>query len=159
MTHLCLWPLSHDSVTCRHFMKVAEKHLTWRIHILSSVTPFDFIFTSLERYFSYLKLSKRHQSLKMPRNTLKMSFWCIHNFPLRKPAYVHELLYIIVTYALNTWLFYIATCVYSSCMRLLYLQPMYASWKCQKNTYFEIWVVMQLTPSSVTTLSSTLTLH
>ena len=58
--------------------------------------------------------------------------------------------------------FCIATRMYSSCTRLLFLQPTYTSWKCQKNMNFEtwvVWVVMQLTPSIVTTLSSTLTLH
>ena len=107
MTHLYLWPLSHDFVACRHFhddtsWKSLKKHLTWRTHILSYVTPFDLIFAPLERYFCELKLSRRHLSLKMPRNTLKMSFWCVRDFPSRKPTYVRELLYIIVTYALNT---------------------------------------------------------
>ena len=75
---------------------------------------------------------------------------------------VHDLLYIIIVYALNTWLFA--------------LQPMYTSWirdwclcnphfpleNVKKNTFFEIWVVwlvMQLTPSIVTTFPSTLFLQ
>ena len=54
---------------------------------------------------------------------------------------------------------YIETHVYLLHMWLLSPQPVYSSWKCQKNTFFEIWVVwlvMQLTPSVVTTLSLTL---
>ena len=75
---------------------------------------------------------------------------------------VLKLSYIILMYALN--------------MRLFTLQPMYTSCICdcclhnlrippenvKKNTFFEIrvvWVVMQLTPSVVTTLSLTLSLH
>ena len=81
---------------------------------------------------------------------------------LGKPTYVHDLLYIILTYALNTQLSALQLMYNSSCMGLLFLQPAYASSKCQKNAYFEIrvvWVVMQMTPSVVNTLSSTLTLY
>ena len=47
-------------------------------------------------------------------------------------------------------------------MQPMCLKPTYISCRCQKNTFFEIWVVwvvMQLTPSVITTLYSTLYLH
>ena len=53
---------------------------------------------------------------------------------------------------------YIETRIYLLHTRFLSPQPAYSSCRCQKNTFFEIrvvWVVMQLTPSVVTTLSLT----
>ena len=67
----------HISALHESHWKSLEKHLYWRTHILSSVTPFDLISAPLEIYFSQLKLSRRHQSLKIPRNTLKMHFFCV----------------------------------------------------------------------------------
>ena len=57
---------------------------------------------------------------------------------------------------------YIETHVYLLHWWLFSSQPTYSSCRCQKNTFFEIWevwVVMQLTPSVVTTLYSNLSLH
>ena len=45
---------------------------------MSFVTLFDLVSAPFERYFSSLKLSRRHQSLKMARNTLKMSFFYVY---------------------------------------------------------------------------------
>ena len=81
---------------------------------------------------------------------------------LRKPTYCTRLA------IYNTHVFpkyvtiYIKTHVYLLHTQLLSLQPMYSSWKCQKNMFFEIrvvWLVMQLTPSVVTNLYSTLSLQ
>ena len=81
---------------------------------------------------------------------------------LRKPAYGTQLAIYNTRICPKYVTFCIATRVYLLHMRLMSLQPAYSSQKCQKNTFFKIrvvWVVMQLTPSVVTTLSSTLTLH
>ena len=64
-----------------------------------------------------------------------------------------HLKYVTLCIATHVYLLVYATVVSATHVRLL---------KMSKNTYFEIqvvWVVMQLTPSVVTTLSSTLTLH
>ena len=75
---------------------------------------------------------------------------------------VRDLLYIILMYALNTKNFALQP-TYTSCIRDGCLcNPRIPPKKVKKNTFFEIWVVwvvMQLTPSVVTTLYSTLTLH
>ena len=97
----------------------------------------------------------------MPRNTLKMSFYVYMNFlkethvRMRVAIYNSRVLLKYVTFCIAThvYLLVYATVVSATRVRLL---------KMSKNTYFEIqvvWVVMQLTPSVVTTLSSTLTLH
>ena len=44
-------------------------------------------------------------------------------------------------------------------MWLMSLKPAYFSCRCQKKMFLEVWVVMQLTPSVVTILSSTLSLQ
>ena len=59
MTILFLWPLSHDSITCRHFhddtsWKSLKKNLYWRTHILSFLTPFGLFSTMLEMYLRHM---------------------------------------------------------------------------------------------------------
>ena len=57
---------------------------------------------------------------------------------------------------------YIKTHMYLLHTQLFFLQPTCSSCRCQKEKFLKVWVVwvvMQLTPSVVTTLSSTLSLH
>ena len=170
MTHLYLWPLSHIIIACRHFhddtswksLKVIEKTPNLEdpyLEFCNSVWPHLY---TVRKVFQLAKTSqktpKSENAKKYPQNYFLMCTW----LSLRKPVYIRELLYIIVVYTLNTWLSTLQPAYTSSCMWLLFLQPAYTSWKCQKNAYFEIqvvWVVMKPTPSVVTTLSSTLTLH
>ena len=94
----------------------------------------------------------------MARSTPKMIFFDVYASFLKETR-VHtwialyyirvSLKYATLCIATHIYLLVYATVVFATCVRLL---------KCQKNTYFEIqvvWVVMQLTPSVVTTLSST----
>ena len=170
MTHLFLWPLSYVFVACWHFhddtsWKVTKSH--WKtpnledpyLEFCNSIWPH---FYTIGKIFLLAKTCYKTPRSENAQNTLKMSFLMCMRVSLRKPTYLCELLYIIVTYTLNTQLYALQPVYTSSCTWLFSLQPVYASWKCQKNMYFEIrvvWVVMQLTPSVVTTLSSTLTLH
>ena len=162
MTHLFLCLCRISTHRWWHFMKVTEKtpnledpYIELYKSIWSHLCTVGNIFLLAK---PFQKTPKSENAQKYP----KMSFLMCTQVSLRKPTYVHELLYIIVVYALNTWLSALQPAYTSSCMWLLFLQPAYASWKCQKNAYFVIqvvWVVMQLTPSVVTTLSSTPTLH
>ena len=45
---------------------------------MSYVTPFDLISTPLERYLSQLKPSRRNQSLKMHKHTIKMRYFDVY---------------------------------------------------------------------------------
>ena len=131
--------LSHvDTSMMTLHEKSLKKHLTWRTRILSFVTPFDLIFVPLEIYFSYLKLSSRHQSLKMPKNTLKMSFFCLYVTCLKAnprmirdllsiiPAYVRELLIYTTFYTNNPRVFLVyATIVSTTHVRLLKMSKKY----------------------------------
>ena len=112
--------------------------------------------------FLLAKTSRRHQSLKIPRNTLKMSFFVYTRLALKETRVWHATcqlynLRVILYATLYTRnpriLFMYVTVVFNNlCMPL----------KNVKNMPFEfrvVWVVMQLTSSVVTTLSSTLTLH
>ena len=166
MTHLCLWPLSYVFVACRHFHNDTSLKVTKKTPNLED--PYlefcNFVWPHLCIVGKIFLLAKTFQKTPKSENAQKCpknEFLMCTRLSLRKPAYVHELLYIIVAYTLNTWIFALQPVYTSSCTWLLFLQPAYASWKCQTNTNFEIrvvWVVMQLTPSVVTTLSSTLTL-
>ena len=170
MTHVCLWQLSHYLVACQHF----HDDTSWKSLNITEKTPnleepylefFNFVWPHLYTVGNIFQLDKTFQKTPKSQNAQKYpknEFLTCMQLSLRKPTYVHEFLYIIVTYALNTQLSALKTTYTSSCTWLLSLQPAYAFWKCQKNTNFEIrvvWVVMQLTPSIVTTLSSILTLH
>ena len=112
---------------------------------MSFVTPFDLISTPLERHLSYIKLSRRHQSFKIPKSTLKMSSFNVYVSFLKETRICMRL------------------AIYNTHIRLKYMNFCIATdVSTTLDTYFEIWVVwvvMQLTPSVVTTLSSTLTLH
>ena len=81
---------------------------------------------------TFQKTPKSENAQKYPKN--EFFFMCTW-VSLRTPMYVRDCLYII---------------------------PTYASKKCQKNMnlgIWVVWVVMQLIPSVLTTVSSTLTLH
>ena len=74
--------------------------------------------------------------------------------------------YTLAIYNTHVCLKYVTFCIETHVYLLLYTTVVSAIrvhlLKMSKNTYFEIWVVwvvMQPTPSVVTTLSSTLTLH
>ena len=132
MTHLFLWPLSHVFTACRHFhddtsWKSLKKHLNWRTYILSSITPFDLISTLLERYFSWIKNFRRHQSLKMPRNTLKMIFFDVYASFLNETRVCTRVAIYNTCIHLKYVNFYITTWIHLLCTWLLSLQPMYAS--------------------------------
>ena len=80
------------------------------------------------------------------------------------PAYVRELLSMIPAYV-RELLMYATFCISNPHVFLVYATVVFATrvrlLKMSKNTSFEfqvVWVVMQLTPSVVTTLSSPLTL-
>ena len=105
----------------------------------------------------------------MPRSTLKMRCFMHTRVALRKPVYCTWLVYIILTYTLKTWVFALQPTFH---MRLFAFQPAYASYIHDwclyntrihvKNMFFKVWVVwvvMQLTPSVVTTFPSTLSLQ
>ena len=94
--------------------KSLKKHLTWRTHILSFVASFELIYMPLEIYFSWLKLSRRHQSLKMPKNTLKMSFFVYTQLSLKENR-VHTRLALYNT-CIRTWV-----AIYNSHVRLIYM--------------------------------------
>ena len=114
MTHLFLWPLSHDSVACwripwRHFMKVTEKTPNLEdiyLEFCNSIWPHLYTVGNtfmLAKHFQ--KTPKFENAQKFPKNEFFLS---IRDFPLRKPAYVRNLLYIIPTYIrelLYTWKF------------------------------------------------------
>ena len=101
----------------------------------------------------------------MPRNALKMSFFvymrvALYDIRVRTRVALYDTR-VCTRVAIHTRLSVLATHVYFSCMRLLYLATRVCIFKMSKNTPFEfrvVWVVMQLTPSIVTTLSSPLTL-
>ena len=88
-----------------------------------------------------------------------MIFFYVHASCLKETRVLHmTCLYNTRVYPENATIC-IATHVYPLKTRLMSLQ---LACSCQKNTFFEIrvvWVVMKLTPSVVTTLSSTLSLQ
>ena len=132
MTHLFLWPLSHDFIACWHFhddtsWKSLKKHLYRRTHIYSFVTLFDFFSAPLEIYLSQVKLSKRCQSLKMPKSALKWDFLMYTRVALRKPTCCTWLVYIILKCTLKTWLFALQLACH---MWLFSLQPACIPWTC-----------------------------
>ena len=81
---------------------------------------------------------------------------------LRKPTYVRELLYIILTYSLNTWLFALRPSYTSRIHYCCLHNPRTPPENVKKWMFLEFWVVlvvMQLTHSVVTTFSLLLSLH
>ena len=140
MTHLFLWPLSHHFIACRHFhddtswksLKVIEKTPNLKdpyLEFCNSVWPHLY---TVGKVFVLAKTFQKTWKSEMPKSTPKISFLMCMWVSLRKPTYVCELLYIIVTYALNTWIFALQPTYTSLCMRLLSLQPAYASWNVKK---------------------------
>ena len=97
----------------------------------------------------------------MPKSTLKMSIFYVYVSFLKETRVCTRLALDNTRVCLKYATFCIETCVYLLMYATVSKTHLFLL-KIQKNTYFEIrivWVVMQLTPSVVTTLSSTLTLH
>ena len=173
MIHLYLWPLSHDSVACRHFhdntswksLNVIEKtpnledlylefcHSVWP-HLCTVGKVFQLAKT-------FQKTPKSENAQKYPKN----EFFCLYVGCLKaNPRMIRELLSFVpadVKGCSYTWLAVLETHIY-------FLYPWLSSYathgcllKISKNMPFEfrlVWVVMQLTSSVVTTLSWPLTL-
>ena len=100
--------------------------------------------------------------MKIPTSTLKMSVFDVYASCFKETCVCTRVAIYNTRVRLKYEKVCITTHVYLLHTQLLSPEPTHASQKCQKNTYFEIrvvWVVMQLTPSVVTTLSLTLTLH
>ena len=135
MRNIFLWPLSHDFIACWHFhddtswksLKVTEKkdnledpylefcNLVWtHIYLVGKI----FLLAK-----NFQKTPKSENVQKYPKN----EFILCTRLSLRKLMYIRELLYIIVAYTFNTWIYALQPTYTSLCMRLLFLQLMYAS--------------------------------
>ena len=167
MTHLYLWPLSHDFVACRHFhddtsWKSLKKHLNLEDLYLEFCY---FVWPHLCTVGKIFLLAKTFQKTPKSENAqkdLKNEFFFLYMTCLKaNPCMIRDLLSVVPAYAMYTWLYVLATRIYFSCMRLSSYATHVCLLKMSKNTPFEfrvVWVVMQLTPSVVTTLSSPLTI-
>ena len=98
----------------------------------------------------------------MLKSTLKMVFFVVYAGFLKETHVCTRL----AIYNTHVCLKYVTFCIATYVYLLMYVTVVSVTHihllKMSKNTYFEIqvvWVVMQLTPSVVTTLSWTLTLH
>ena len=170
MTHLFLWPLSHDSVACWHFhddtswksLKVTEKTPILEdtyLEFCTSIWPHIYTVGKVSVLAKiFWNIVKSENSQKYPKNEfvyVYVSFIKETCIRMRVAIYNSHVCLKYATFwiAAHVYLLVYATVVSATHVRLL---------KMSKNTYFEIqvvWVVMQLTPSVVTTLSSALTLH
>ena len=113
---------------------------------MNFVTPFDLFSALLESYLSQLKLSRRHQSLKMPISTLKMRFFYVYASCLKETRVLYATcLYNTRVYLENATIFIathvsytsicIATRVYLLHTRLMSLQPVYS---CEKYVFLSL---------------------
>ena len=153
MTHLFLWPLSHDFVTCRHFHDdTSWKSLKKKPNLEDPYLEFcHFVWPHIYTVGKIFLLAKTFQKTPKTENAQKYpksEFLMCTQISLKETH-------------VRTWV-----AIYNSRVCLKYATFYIATYVCllkmSKNMYFEIWVVwvvMQLTHLVVTTLSSTLTLH
>ena len=156
------WFQRMSTLPWRHFMKVTEKTPKLEdpyLEFCNSIWPHLYtvrkVFLLAKTFHKTPKFENAH---KYPKN----EFFDVYTSFL-KETHVHTRVAIYNSHVhLKYANFYIETHVYLLVYVTVFSTTRVRLLKMSKNMYFEIrvvWVVMQLTPSVVTTLSSTLTLH